>query len=201
LACADHAFLPLQIDEKISELNVILSITAPHKKAGARGESVLDRMPDSMISFAHMAENEDWMNADEEYVNVEGEEQYGDEDYPESAPLEEDPDIMELTNYLNERNKELEETANDEKVMIRPITKKEHEYMKQRMLTLAKHRKSKTRRVRAAAYMPSLHSRLYKEWAETQAAMVRTSLVSDIICDQASCNYFSSLFVVCAHLR
>lgn len=153
-------------------MNVILSITAPQKKVGARGESVLDRMPDSMIAFAELVENEDWMN--QEGITISDEkDQYEDEDNcPESVPLEEDPDVVELAQYLNERNQEFEDATNDEKVMIRPITKREHEYMKQRMLSLAKHRKLKTKRIKAAAYLPSLHSRIYKEWAETQAAMV-----------------------------
>ena len=155
----------------------MLSITAPQKKAGARGESVLDRMPDSMIEFAEMAENEEWLNGadsdeegDEDGYDFEYSEGYR-EGYPESQPLDEDPDVLALTNQLNDLNDECEE-SDKEKTMLRPITKKEHEYLKQRMITLARHRGVKKKNIRKAVYMPSLHSRMYKEWTETRAATV-----------------------------
>ena len=161
----------VQIDEEISKLNATLSDTAPHKHS--QGESLLDRMPDSMVLFAEMAENEDWIheeNSDEDDGVHAGE----DVTSPESPPpLEDDPDIMAITEHLNELNKQHDEAQN-ETVMLRPITRKEQEYVRQRMLTLSKHRQAqrKVKQVRRAAYMPSMHSRIYKEWTETQAAQV-----------------------------
>ena len=150
-----------------------LSVTAPHKQAV--GESVLDRMPDSMILFAEMVEKEDWIHEDDS-DEEERENEQDDVDRPESSRgLDEDSDqqLLSQDQHLNEFNAEHDESQ-DMTCMLRPITKKEHEYMKQRMLALSKHRQAqrKGKQVRRVPYMPSMHSRIYKEWTETQAAQV-----------------------------
>eukprot|EP00602_Paraphysomonas_sp_CaronLab_P005729 CAMPEP_0185031876 /NCGR_PEP_ID=MMETSP1103-20130426/19566_1 /TAXON_ID=36769 /ORGANISM="Paraphysomonas bandaiensis, Strain Caron Lab Isolate" /LENGTH=523 /DNA_ID=CAMNT_0027567553 /DNA_START=319 /DNA_END=1890 /DNA_ORIENTATION=+ len=136
-------------------------MTAPQKKAGAQGESVLDRMTDSMIEFGVMAENENWMEDGEDG----GVKEEGDisetEDLPESGEnLATDEEILELAKQLEKYSEEPVDNID------REMTRSEYEYHQRR---LAAHRRRKNkRRIKTAAYMPSMRTRVYKEWAEAQ---------------------------------
>lgn len=135
----------------------------PQKSGGGRGESILDRPPDSLILLSDMVQNENWIYDGEESVaseeDLENEEKEKEENHsPETVA--QDPEIIELTTKLSSLNnrKNLDELEDEDDRMARYA------------LHLAKKRRRK--KLRSAAYMPNLKSKMYKEWLETQFAKV-----------------------------
>jgi hypothetical protein len=135
-----------------------MTTTLPQKFAGGRGSSVLDRMPDSLIELAGIIENPNWMDELEE---VEGDPDGVDAEFlvADGDPLSQDPEILDLTKQLDSYYQKSSESQE--------MTKEEQQECLERMQRLAA-RKKKKKKVKGAAYMPNLRTRVYKEWVETQ---------------------------------
>eukprot|EP00604_Paraphysomonas_vestita_P003336 CAMPEP_0174817960 /NCGR_PEP_ID=MMETSP1107-20130205/535_1 /TAXON_ID=36770 /ORGANISM="Paraphysomonas vestita, Strain GFlagA" /LENGTH=149 /DNA_ID=CAMNT_0016029173 /DNA_START=57 /DNA_END=507 /DNA_ORIENTATION=- len=109
-----------KIDEKITELNSFMTTCLPQKSAGGRGDSILDRPPDSLVLLGDLVEDENWIYEGDESVAsnevIEGEEINGD-DIPETA-ISQDPEVLELTqklgNYLEKSQKKESESKEED---------------------------------------------------------------------------------------
>lgn len=140
----------------------------PQKSAGGRGESILDRPPDSLVLLGDLIEDENWIYEGDESVAsneiFEGEE-FDENDIPETPGLSQDAEILELTNklgsYMEKTNKKESENKEDE-----------IDY-EERLKRYALHReKKKKKKLGTASYMPNMRSKMYKEWLEAQFAKV-----------------------------
>lgn len=139
----------------------------PQKSAGGRGDSILDRPPDSLVLLGDLVEDENWIYEGDESVAsnevIEGEEINGD-DIPETA-ISQDPEVLELTqklgNYL-EKSQKKESESKEEDLDYEERLKR---------YTLHKEKKKK-KKLGSASYMPNMRSKMYKEWLEEQFAKV-----------------------------
>jgi hypothetical protein len=164
----------IQIDEKITELNSLMTLCLPQKTGGGRGASVLDRPTDSLVLLGDLVENENWVYGDEGSIgSLEGEEVLEDREddgdgnlLPETT-LSQDPEILELTSKLSKQTKP---SGASEGGGAAGGMEDEDDRMARYALHLE--RKKKKKKLRTAAYMPNMKSKMYKEWLETQFAKV-----------------------------
>jgi hypothetical protein len=173
----------LQIDEKITELNNLMTSCLPQKNAGGRGASCLDRPSDAFILLSDLVENEDWIYEGEESVGSLDEddenEDVAEDDSPETT-LAQDAEVLKLTNQLSSyqlKKKTINkfDAQGDEERGPRATGAGAGAGDEEDRLTryaLHLERKKKKKKLRTAAYMPNLKSKMYKEWLETQFAKV-----------------------------
>jgi hypothetical protein len=173
----------LQIDEKITELNNLMTSCLPQKNAGGRGASCLDRPSDAFILLSDLVENEDWIYEGEESVGSLDEEDENEDVAEDDAPettLAQDAEVLKLTNQLSsyqlkKKTISKSDAQGDEERGPRATGAGAGAGDEEDRLTryaLHLERKKKKKKLRTAAYMPNLKSKMYKEWLETQFAKV-----------------------------